>query len=318
MVRRHVVTPPRLSLEEISGTGKAAVARALTQVEERADDPTTVALLDEAWLAQTAHIIGLTGPPGVGKSTLIDAMITRYRKAGRTVAVVAVDPSSRRTGGALLGDRTRFYNRAEDHNVFVRSLASRGALGGLTQLAFPSVTLLAALYDYVLVETVGVGQSEAAVSSVAQTVVLCVQPGSGDSLQFMKAGIMEIPDIAVVTKADTGRAARQALSDLAGALSLGAGHDAPIPQLAVSATANTGIDELIDALAAHHRDTEQEKRQATREAQAEAWVREQVEAHFGARGWALLTEKNRLETSRETPFSQARSALERLDLSLRD
>ncbi|MEL7543946.1 MAG: GTP-binding protein [Pseudomonadota bacterium] len=315
MVQR-VATPPPQALADVRGNGKAAVARALTHVEERADDPATVALLDEAWANQTAHIIGLTGPPGVGKSTLIDAMITRYRKDGRSVAVVAVDPSSRRTGGALLGDRTRFYNRAEDDDVFVRSLASRGALGGLTQLAFPSITLLAALYDHVLVETVGVGQSEAAVSGVAETVVLCVQPGSGDSLQFMKAGIMEIPDIAVVTKADTGRAARQALSDLAGALSLGAGNDAPIPQLAVSATANIGIEDLIGALATHERDTVQPSRTTARATRADAWVREQVEARFGAQGWAMTSERINTRASGRSPFTQARSALGRLTISI--
>ena len=142
-----------------------------------------------------------------------------------TVGVIAVDPSSRITRGALLGDRIRMRTDPEDQGVFVRSLAARGQLGGLAELAFPAVILMRAIYDRVIVETVGVGQSEADISTVADTVVLCVQPGSGDSLQFMKAGIMEIPDIAMVTKADMGPPARRALADLKGALGLASGGD---------------------------------------------------------------------------------------------
>jgi len=288
-----------LTLPDLHSGGKAAIARALTAIEERPETPKTIALLDAAWAEPTAHVIGLTGPPGVGKSTLIDAMIRRYRAKEQSVAVIAVDPSSRSTGGALLGDRTRFRNNPDDTGVFVRSLAARGQLGGLSALAYPSIVLLAALYDRVLVETVGVGQSEADVSGVAETVVLCVQPGSGDSLQFMKAGIMEIPDIAVVTKSDTGQAARQALSDLKGALSLSATTKDTIPQFAVSSQTGEGIDDLIAACDAHAR-----TRPALRNTQANAWVRGAIETRFGTRGCEVLGDALKLKGN-ASPFGHA-------------
>ena len=157
-------------------------------------------------------MIGLTGPPGVGKSTLVSAFVRAWRERGRTVGVIAVDPSSRRTRGALLGDRTRIDVDPDDQGVFVRSMAARDRLGGLADLCAAAMVLMRALYDVVLIETVGVGQSETEIAEIADTVVFAVQPGSGDSLQFMKAGIVEIPDIALVTKADLGgdRRARQA------------------------------------------------------------------------------------------------------------
>ncbi|MEL6287925.1 MAG: GTP-binding protein [Pseudomonadota bacterium] len=307
-----------MTLDAVRDGGKIAVARVLAKIEERPDDPGVIALLDAAWAAPHAQIIGLTGPPGVGKSTLIDALIKENRRAGRRIAVVAVDPSSQRTGGALLGDRTRFGDRSADPDVFVRSLASRGRLGGLADLAFPAVTLLAALYDRVLVETVGVGQSEASVGDVADAVVLCVQPGSGDSLQFMKAGIMELPDVAVVTKADVGAAATRALSDLNGAFSLGAeknsvdfGRGAPVC-LAVSAAEGTGIVALEDAvgdlLASHGP-------RSARSVRAAAWLDGVVRARFGSAGISALQEAG-VAMGGDAPFSTAHEALARLRVVL--
>src|SRR6185437_15914402 len=139
------------------------------------------------------HRVGLTGPPGVGKITLASALAAELRKRGHTVGVLAVDPSSRRSGGALLGDRARIDTEPGDQGLFVRSLATGGELGGLARAAPASVLVLAAAYDRVLVETVGVGQSETDIEHVVDTVVFVVQPGSGDALQFLKAGIMEIP-----------------------------------------------------------------------------------------------------------------------------
>ena len=167
-----------------------------------------------------AQVIGLTGPPGVGKSTLIARLIEALRAEDRSVGVIAIDPSSRRSGGALLGDRVRLALDAEDPGVFVRSMAARGRLGGLAAEAFAATLLMRAVYDRVIVETVGVGQSETDIAIVADTVVLCVQPGSGDSLQYIKAGIAEIPDIAVIGKADLGSIALKAQSDLEAALAL--------------------------------------------------------------------------------------------------
>lgn len=193
------------------------------------------------------HIVGITGPPGAGKSTLLSRLIAEWRARGRSVAVLAVDPSSRRSGGALLGDRARIEPDPSDREVFVRSAATGERLGGLAPATRAAASILAAAFDVVVIETVGVGQSETDVADLADTVVVVVQPGSGDVLQFLKAGIMEVPDVLVVTKADLGLTATRAMSDLESALrSLGAGD---VPVLAVSALQPaSGIGELADIL----------------------------------------------------------------------
>ncbi len=196
------------------------------------------------------QVVGVTGPPGVGKSSLLSRMVAAWRAAGRSVAVLAVDPSSRRSGGSLLGDRARIDRDPRDPGVFIRSTAAGDRLGGLAPATRAAATALAAAFDVVVIETVGVGQSETEVADVADGVAVIVQPGSGDVLQFLKSGIMEIPDVLVVTKADLGPVATRALSDLRAALrSLGSTDTSVI---AVSSVAPpTGIDELIAALDAH-------------------------------------------------------------------
>ncbi|MEX1148229.1 MAG: hypothetical protein WEB93_07605, partial [Sphingomonadales bacterium] len=216
-----VMRPNVPTLNEVEAGGKPALARVLSLIEAHPGDDGVVELLDAAWERPRAHVIGITGPPGVGKSSLMKAMIKVWRDAGQTVGVIAVDPSSRATRGALLGDRTRLATDPADDGLFVRSMAARDRLGGLAALTVPSMVLMRALYDVVIVETVGVGQSESDVTSVADTVIFCVQPGSGDSLQYMKAGIMEVPHIAVVTKADMGAVAVRARADVKGAMGLG-------------------------------------------------------------------------------------------------
>ena len=150
------------------------------------------------------QIIGVTGPPGVGKSSLLSRLVAEWRAAGRSVAVLAVDPSSRRSGGALLGDRARIERDPGDDQVFIRSTAAGGRLGGIAPATRAAAGALTVAFDVVVIETVGVGQSETEVADVADTVVVVVQPGAGDVLQFLKSGIMEIPDVLVVTKADLG------------------------------------------------------------------------------------------------------------------
>ena len=197
-----------------------------------------------------AHVVGVTGPPGAGKSTLLGELVRAWRAAGRTVAALAVDPSSRRSGGALLADRARIPYDPDDGGVFIRSTAAGGRLGGLAPATRAAAQALAAAFDVVVVETVGVGQSETEIAEVADTVAVVVQPGSGDVLQFLKSGIMEIPDVLVVTKADLGEIALRARRDLSAALrSLGARDTAVV---AVSSLAPArGIDDLVAALDAH-------------------------------------------------------------------
>jgi LAO/AO transport system kinase len=197
-----------------------------------------------------AHIVGVTGPPGVGKSSLLSRLVAEWRARDRSVAVLAVDPSSRRSGGSLLGDRARIESDPRDRAIFIRSTAAGDRLGGLAPATRAAAGALAAAFDVVVIETVGVGQSETEVADVADTVAVIVQPGSGDVLQFLKAGIMEVPDVLVVTKADLGRAAMRALADLRAALrSLGA-RDTAVLAVASIAPAS-GIGELVDALDAH-------------------------------------------------------------------
>jgi LAO/AO transport system kinase len=205
------------------------------------------------------HVIGVTGPPGAGKSTLLSALLHAWRANERTAAVLAVDPSSRRSGGSLLGDRARIEFDPSDRGTLIRSMAAEQRLGGLARATRVSADALAAAFDVVVIETVGVGQSETDVADVVDTLALVVQPGSGDVLQFLKSGIMETPDVLVVTKADLGQIAMRARRDLSAALrSLGTSSARVI---AVSALAPaSGIEELVAALDEHRADLDVEAR----------------------------------------------------------
>jgi LAO/AO transport system kinase len=199
------------------------------------------------------HIVGVTGPPGAGKSTLLSALLHAWRSQEKTVAMLAVDPSSKRSGGSLLGDRARIEFDPADKGVLIRSTAAGERLGGLAPATRTAAQALAAAFDVVVIETVGVGQAETEVADVADTVVVVVQPGSGDVLQFLKSGIMETPDVLVVTKADLGQIALATRRDLSAALrSLGAKDTGATRVLAVSSLPPaTGIEELVAALDEH-------------------------------------------------------------------
>jgi LAO/AO transport system kinase len=197
-----------------------------------------------------AHVVGVTGPPGAGKSSLLSELVAAWRGQDRSVAVLAVDPSSRRSGGALLGDRARITHDPHDDRVFIRSTAAGERLGGLARATRAGAQALAAAFDVVVIETVGVGQSETDVAEVADTVAVVVQPGSGDALQFLKSGIMEIPDVLVVTKADLGAIALRARRDLAAALRSVGSRETEVVAVSSIAPAS-GFDELVAALDAH-------------------------------------------------------------------
>jgi len=214
------------------------------------------------------HIVGVTGPPGAGKSTLLSELVREWRGRERSVAVLAVDPSSRRSGGSLLGDRARIAFDPKDPRTFIRSTAAGERLGGLAPATRAAAHALAAAFDVVVIETVGVGQSETEVAEVADTVAVIVQPGSGDALQFLKSGIMEIPDVLVVTKADLGDIALRARRDVSAALRSAGSRGTAV--VAVSSLPPVrGVDELVDALDAHRETLDvPQRRTAARRASA--------------------------------------------------
>ena len=234
------------------------MAPALNLVDDRRDFAqreamTLLEALEAESVQATAERIGFTGAPGAGKSTLLDALVRRARGRGETVGLVAVDPSSRRTGGALLGDRVRVRSGASDPGVFFRSMAARDRLGGLAEGARAAVLILGAAFDRVLVETVGVGQSEGEVADLVDTLVLVAQPGVGDLMQSMKAGILELPDLIAVNKSDLGPVAERTAAELEAGIGLGEGTTEGWRRLVlrVSAQEGTGLDELETSIAGH-------------------------------------------------------------------
>jgi LAO/AO transport system kinase len=229
---------------------KRALARAISLVEN--DDPEGWALVREVYpRTGKASVVGFTGPPGVGKSTLIGALVENARADDREVAVLSIDPSSPFTQGALLGDRIRLTEHFLDPGVFIRSMASRGSLGGLSEATLQAALLMdASGKDDVFLETVGVGQAEVDIIDHADTVVLVLMPGSGDSIQALKAGVMEIPDIIVVNKADHPLTDTM-VREIRGVLSLGPKTDWRVPILQTEAARGDGVAEVAERIAEH-------------------------------------------------------------------
>jgi LAO/AO transport system kinase len=286
------------------GGDRRALARLLTAVENRT--VVAEAALRRLYpMAGRAHLVGITGPPGCGKSTLVAALIGEVRKAGRTVAVLAVDPSSPITGGALLGDRVRMQVHAADDGVFIRSMASRGHAGGLASTSTAAAAILdAAGFDLILIETVGTGQSEVEVAAAADTTVVLEAPEMGDEVQAIKAGLLEVADLVVVNKGDKPGAQRTA-AQLRAMLVATAGRDAdpsrPRPKrpevMITTASTGDGVPELLAALDRH--------REAGRTSESPAAAAGLARAE--AQVWAVVAERlrDRLHDAAHGPATAA-------------
>jgi LAO/AO transport system kinase len=329
---------------------RVALARTISIVEnERSGFQRLLHTILEGGLS--ARRVGMTGPPGAGKSTLLAALAKTFRDGGEEVGIVAVDPTSPYSGGALLGDRIRMNDLSTDPGIFIRSMATRGSLGGLATTTKEVIDLMDAFgFPRVMVETVGVGQTELEITGAADTVVVILMPESGDAIQAMKAGLMEIADIFVVNKADRPGADRL-VKDLEAAIHLRGGealHDVPahhgvdlskmvpresggdeadggeeapswkIPVLKTVAHAGEGIDELVEALASHRRHLDESgELQERRLARAAVRVRDVVNRELGSRVWKAHGTRPLMEqgldgivTGAETPYSLARAILE--------
>jgi LAO/AO transport system kinase len=306
--------------ERLVGGDKRALARAISLVENR--EPEGDRLVAELFpRTGRARIVGLTGPPGVGKSTLIGALTGEFRKAGREVGVLSIDPSSPFTKGAVLGDRIRLADHFLDPGVFIRSMASRGALGGLAEAALQAALLMdASGKDDVLLETVGVGQGEIDVVDHADTIVLALMPGSGDSIQALKAGVMEIPDVIVVNKCDHPLAETM-VREVRAVLSLGPDASWRVPVVKTEAARGEGVAKLAETIDAHRRHITDEGTLGERRARnlraevlgiAAARLRRRLEerAESDPEWEALLDNVVRRETD---PATAARKLLERVD-----
>ena len=276
---------------------RAALAAFLNRIDDCRPGRREAALLhiDELCRAAPqpgAARVGITGPPGVGKSTLLDAVVRALRRRGERVAVIAIDPSSRRSGGALLGDRARMRSLAGDEGVLVRSMAARDRLGGLADATWPTAVTLTVAFDWVFIETLGVGQAESEVAQLVDSLVYVAQPGAGDTLQFMKAGLLEHPDLVVVNKADRRATAERTARELATSLALaarepGAGG-APEPLL-TSARDGWGIDALIAALDRHGAELRRRGAQGRQRRDGERTLAlEHLERRYGSYGLGVL------------------------------
>jgi LAO/AO transport system kinase len=270
---------------------RAAIAEALNLLDDRrqiARDraATLLSHLQRTQTAPQGQLIGITGPPGAGKSTLCAALIAVWRSRGLRVGVLAVDPSSPISGGALLGDRLRMLTSAEDDGVFVRSLSNRGQFGGVSAEVWPMSQVMLAGFDLVLIETVGVGQREIDVSRLCDTTCYVAQPGSGDSVQSLKAGILEVPHILVVNKLDMGVVARRTLAELDAVLT----REHPdghwqVRVVATSATEGSGIAELADVIALHQQQLHTMGALASRRQAYQAhWIVKRLQEEFGTFG----------------------------------
>jgi LAO/AO transport system kinase len=267
-------------IQASQGGSTRATGRLLSLIEGARRDE-VLAALDPA----SARVVGITGPPGAGKSTTIAVLVAAYRARGMRIAVLAVDPSSPYSGGAILGDRIRMAAHIDDPDVFIRSIATRGHLGGLAAAVPAAIRLLAALsYDLIVLETVGVGQSEIEIAAVADPTIVILNPGAGDAVQAAKAGLLEVADIVVVNKADRDGASQTARD-------LRAETSAPV--LTLVAARSEGITDLMDAIDAHHRADTPTRRASRARAQILSLAQTRLHSHPDLAGLAAAVADGR-------------------------
>ncbi len=293
-----------------------ALARLITAIEDRSGNP--VELMEKVYRhVRPVPVIGVTGPPGAGKSTFVTRLITHYRQQGQRVGVIAVDPSSPFSGGAILGDRIRMQAHAVDEGVFIRSLGSRGHFGGLTLSTSEVVALLSAAgFDVVIIETVGVGQTEFSIMEVADTVVVLLVPESGDTVQTLKAGLLEIADIFVVNKADREGADKMAYELRQMVQLKGPQPSWQIPVLLTSAGTGQGIPEVIRAIEAHQEASSEKRASRAERARLRAFedvlvdeFRRRVERAVDLRVEPLGTLAADVRSGRKNPYTAAIEAI---------
>ena len=307
-------------IDALKTGGKLSFARCLSRIETNLATQSNIELLDQAVQNPYGHVMGITGPPGVGKSTLVNLLIKEWRSRDKTVGVIAIDPSSKISGGSLLGDRTRFEFDPSDEGVFVRSMSAGKRLGGISDFAIASVALMRACMDRVIVETVGIGQSETDISMITDTILLCAQPASGDTLQFLKAGVMELPDIIAVTKADLETISMRTKSEIEGAMSMikEIGSDWEVPILLVSAHSGINIGSLCTEMENHYAYLVQKNLlNSQRERQQISWIKDHICQKFGDKGLSLLEKSTDFKFSANTPFAVMNTANDVVRIALR-
>ena len=289
-----------IDIESLLAGQKEAVAKALNLVENQSPEYAKEVSSFVEVISQKArherHLIGISGPPGVGKSSMISRLIEHYRSQKKTVGVLSVDPSSKRSGGALLGDRIRIKHDPSDPRVFIRSMAAGQHLGGLAKTTRLDLMVYEAVYDKIILETVGVGQSETEIENVVDTVMVVVQPGSGDLLQFLKAGIMEIPHLLVINKADQRALADKTFQDLSSAILFESGGQKgwKMEVIMASALDNTGFDRIIQVLENHRDFLEKAGIEHKRKTDLFWWIIGFFKERYGSYGVDLLGGEERI------------------------
>ena len=293
---------------------KIEISSILEEIEINFERKEVIEKLDKFFNSPKAHVVGITGPPGVGKSSMINKLLGILRNKNLSVGVLAVDPSSKESGGALLGDRTRFEINPNDHNIFVRSLATKNFLGGISEMTFPCMNVLRSFFDIIIIETVGVGQSEISIQDIVDTVIFCVQPGSGDSLQFIKSGIIEIPDIICVTKSDLSKLANNTLSDIESVKKFFIRTDQEISILSVSSNDSVGFENLYKSIDERWLYMKSKnKLYEQRRIQAEKWLKNTLINRFGLEGFKKISE---IIEYGNNPFSSLKTISERIKIDL--